>query len=443
MYGQTCKTHQFIFLHNCLLKGNCFWFSIQIVCSNRGVTGFAKITNKGISALLRLLIPTNSSMASNNTTSGKTAVNDVSDTGWQTPYGKATKRRREESPRMQRSKRQADVTTLENRNMFSELSTDEDDDNNNDQQQNTNNINEPKPPPIIIPNVSNIKLMTTKLLSIISKDDFSYKSLRDGQIRLMIKSIDSYRKVVKYLDEKNINYHTYQVKQERAYRVVIKGVHFSTPVDDLKIEIESYGHEVRNIINAKSRINKQPLSMFFVDLEPKANNKDVYNIRAIDNVIVNVETPKKVEDLVQCHRCQMFGHTKSFCRNPFRCVKCGLSHSTLECTKSKEMPPQCVHCLEHHTASYRGCKIYKELVMKRKNNQSNFRTQRQSYAFNSNNPHVDSNQNHFSYAEAVRHNPTQQSADPFKNIENLLQKQIELTNSLINMMSMVLSKLCK
>lgn len=157
----------------------------------------------------------------------------------------------------------------------------------------------------------------------------------------------------------------------------------------------------------------------------------------------DIEPPKKVDEIVQCHRCQQFGHTKSFCRNPFRCVKCGLSHSTPECTKPKETPAQCVNCLQYHTASYRGCKIYKDLVLKRKQNQGNTHPQQRNYSFNINNPHVETTQHQYSYSEALRNNPAQQSSDSFKNIEMLLQKQLELTNSLLNMMSLVLTKLCK
>jgi hypothetical protein len=35
------------------------------------------------------------------------------------------------------------------------------------------------------------------------------------------------------------------------------------------------GHKVRNIINGRHRIIKQPLNIFFVDLEPASNNKDI------------------------------------------------------------------------------------------------------------------------------------------------------------------------
>ena len=46
-------------------------------------------------------------------------------------------------------------------------------------------------------------------------------------------------------------------------------------------------------------------------------------------------------------------------------------HSTAEYTKSYETPPQCVHCLRNHTASYNGSEVYQKLINKRTNIQNN------------------------------------------------------------------------
>jgi len=43
------------------------------------------------------------------------------------------------------------------------------------------------------------------------------------------------------------------------------------------------GHNVRNIINAQHRTPKEPLNLFFADLEPAENNKEKYNIKALQN----------------------------------------------------------------------------------------------------------------------------------------------------------------
>lgn len=298
----------------------------------------------------------------------------------------------------------------------------------------------PKPPPIFIPNVDDIGKMVIKISKIIPSSDFYYKSLRDGQVRLNIKTVDCYRKVVKYFDNMNIKYHTYQLKQERAYTVVLKGLHPSTPVEDIKAKLLVLGHQVRSIRNIISRSSKQPLPMFFVDLDPNSNNKDIYNLREFDNAIIQVEAPKKFNDIVQCFRCQEFGHTKTYCRKPFRCVKCGLTHSTVECSKLPNTPPQCVHCLKNHTASYKGCEVYQKLINKKEHRIGRNVPEPQNY--NNNYFFTPPTQNdRLTYAQVAGTNDGVNNV--LQKIESMLEKQIELTSTLMNMMSMLISKLCK
>lgn len=58
-------------------------------------------------------------------------------------------------------------------------------------------------------------------------------------------------KLIRHLCDENIVHHTYQLKQDRAYRVVIRNLHHSVPLDDIKQELHDKGHIVRNIINAR------------------------------------------------------------------------------------------------------------------------------------------------------------------------------------------------
>lgn len=325
-----------------------------------------------------------------------------------------------------------DEPITSNNNRFSELDAEDD-----SQPLEENPL---KPPPIFIPCVDDIRKMIQCLASIIPQVDFNYKSLRDGQIKLLVKTIESYRKVVKYLESKNICFHTYQLKNERSYRVVLKGLHHTTSTTDIKGELLSMGHKVRCVTNVRSQITKNPLPMFFVDLDPSPNNNKIYDVKYISNAVVSIEPQRKTNDIVQCHRCQQFGHTKGYCKKPFVCVKCGMDHSTAECTKSKDVPPKCVHCLQNHTANYKGCQVYKSL---RQKINSNYRVNRQQFAMNShesymrNLQYTNYNNCHTgaSYAEALKQNKESETST-LKNIENMF-------GQLMNMLTLLISKLCK
>lgn len=380
---------------------------------------------------------------SNNGVNLSDDTSDEDDSNWQAV---TKKRKTSRSPIGFLHKRQQidETATPSTSNRFSALAA-------NDKESNGNNSSsqptEPKPPPIFIPNVDNIGKMISCLSKVIANSDFNFKCLRDGQVRLMTKTIESYRKVVRHFESSKICYHTFQLKKDRAYRVVIKGLHHSTAISDIKAKLLSLGHQVRSVRNVISRKTKEPLSMFFVDLDPSENNKDVYNIHSIDNAIFTVEPPKRFDDIVQCFRCQEYGHTKSYCRKPFRCVKCGLDHSTTECTKPANTPAKCVHCLSNHTASYKGCLIYQKLVSNKNNSNNRYSNERTIY--NPSNVNHGQNQyeninasNAYTYSQAVRGEQPGEN-NLLNKIEAMLAKQIELTNTLMNMMSMLMSKLCK
>lgn len=338
-----------------------------------------------------------------------------------------------------------------NVNKFATLADDEENDNDDDNMENEKII---KPPPMFVNNVTNINKMIKCICSVISGNEFNYKSLNDGQVKLNIKSVDAYRKLTKYFDSNKLSYHTYQLKSDRAYRFVIKGLHHTTNVEDIKADLLLKGHAVRFVTNVKSKFSKNPLPMFYVDIDPSPNNKKVFEIREINRCVVQIEPPKSTNEIVQCHRCQQYGHTKSYCKRPFVCVKCGLGHPSSDCPKEAETPPRCVHCLQQHTASYRGCEIYQKLLKKRLadrrpvvNNQFSFNENdfpslhpnyKQSQGRTYTNP------NNFTPGETYANVGSQNVNNSiFKNIENLLNKQIELTNTLMNMMSLLINKLCK
>jgi hypothetical protein len=81
--------------------------------------------------------------------------------------------------------------------------------------------------------------------------------------------------MIREFNEQHIYHHTYQLKEERAYRIVIHYLHHSTDLDDNKQELAELGHTACNIINVRHKLTKEPLNFFFVDLEPAQNNKNI------------------------------------------------------------------------------------------------------------------------------------------------------------------------
>jgi len=135
----------------------------------------------------------------------------------------------------------------------------------------------PLSPPIFIKTeIMQFNLFCKSIKQLTQPDGFLCKSSVNG-LKLNTYTTDSYHKTEKFLKEKKVNFHTYQLKDKKSYRVVIRHLHF-TPVDTIKDELNSKGFSVRNIINALHYQTKNPLPLFFVDLEPSPSNKDIFAI---------------------------------------------------------------------------------------------------------------------------------------------------------------------
>ena len=78
-----------------------------------------------------------------------------------------------------------------------------------------------KPPPIFLHGVLNFTEMMKSLTEVVEERQFFTKSLANNVIKLACLTPDTYRNIVTHYKEKNMYYHTYQLKEERAFRVVL------------------------------------------------------------------------------------------------------------------------------------------------------------------------------------------------------------------------------
>jgi hypothetical protein len=79
------------------------------------------------------------------------------------------------------------------------------------------------------------------------------------------------------------------------------------------------GHIARNVFNFRHLLTKAPLPLYFVDLEPCDNIKNIFDLKFLCNMKITVEAPRKKNSIVRCTRYQSYGHTKTYCARPFVC----------------------------------------------------------------------------------------------------------------------------
>jgi len=198
-------------------------------------------------------------------------------------------------------------------------------------------------PPIYVSEIQNIELFT-ELLNEKVGEYFTVKTNANNTVRIKINSVEGYRKSITLLENLkkdktvgNIEFHSYRLKKDRPYEVYIRNLHPSTTPQEIASEVEKMGHRPVRITNVQ--INKRhngtkqtiKLPLFQVQLEPKDNNKNIFEIKTLAYTVVKIEEPKPKKELPQCKKCQDYGHTRNYCSHEAKCVKCGNAHLTANC----------------------------------------------------------------------------------------------------------------
>ena len=134
----------------------------------------------------------------------------------------------------------------------------------------------------------------------------------------------------------------------------------------------------------KDRLNENQLSPKDIyrfnkkgSTEPSKNVKVTFGLKSEKDHLIShgfgiysqhfkVFENKPLPSVLQCYKCQGFGHNFFDCaKSESVCLRCGGNHRLSSCTTKKE-EAKCANCAGNHPASYRGCTKYKEALMSAK-----------------------------------------------------------------------------
>jgi hypothetical protein len=107
--------------------------------------------------------------------------------------------------------------------------------------------------------------------------------------------------VIKYLKENSVSFHSFQSKELKPYRAVIRNLHPTTDISAIKDELLFNGLYTRNIMPVTHKLTKTPLPIFFVDLESGPTNSDIFKITSLCYTKVKIEPAHAKKDIPQCH----------------------------------------------------------------------------------------------------------------------------------------------
>lgn len=148
---------------------------------------------------------------------------------------------------------------VETNNLYEKLSDEKTSEKSGKLDINVNRI-ETKSPPIFVEGVENI-IPLKQLLENIAKDKYSIKILRNNQVKIQPLSSEKYLPIMEALKKKGTQGFTYQRKNNRKFKVVLRNMHSTTNLEELKEEIENKNHKVIKITNILHAKTKEPLPL--------------------------------------------------------------------------------------------------------------------------------------------------------------------------------------
>ncbi|CAH2014278.1 unnamed protein product [Acanthoscelides obtectus] len=166
-------------------------------------------------------------------------------------------------------------------------------------------------------------------------------------IRILPKTEDDYRRIVRLFREKDVPHHTFPLPSERNIHAVVRGIPAMFSELEIKRELEQRGYTPLHVIRLK-RSGGAPMPLVVVIL-PK--------IEKLLGLAIRVEVQKNSRLIGQCHRCQRYGHAQSYCTAPPKCLKCGSDHMTHLCPLTGQEERKCTNCGGAHPANSPTCRF--------------------------------------------------------------------------------------
>lgn len=220
-------------------------------------------------------------------------------------------------------------------------------------------------PPIIVKKLPNGNFFEQnhKLQSLLNQPmKISYSS--EG-IKYHTSCRSDYDKLYSTLQNENLSFYSYEPRETRLLQVVIKRLPTFIEPSVLKEELQKLNFAVEHVRqmtvpeqSSDGTPMRRPIPVWVVTLPNNEHSRTIYQLFDINNHVIKVESYRPTPHVIQCHKCQNFGHTSRRCNLQTRCVKCSNSHLFSECpSKGPDHTPKCANCGGSHTSSYSQCPV--------------------------------------------------------------------------------------
>lgn len=227
-----------------------------------------------------------------------------------------------------------------------------------------------KIPPVIIYDKLNGSLIN-KIHDLI-KD--VYMKFKGNRFEVFTKTLSDYNKVLEFAKTNKQQHYTFTPKENKELKLVLKNLPPSISETDIK---EDLGDKNLQVNSVKQLFKKNDngitikLPIYIVCFAPNTNKTNVFSVKSVCHCLIVWEKYKSKIQILQCYKCQSFGHSSKNCFKTPKCVKCAGPHPSSDCIDSTSVVIKCANCGEPHSANNKACSVFKKVCEKRAVSQSN------------------------------------------------------------------------
>ncbi|GBM13938.1 putative RNA-directed DNA polymerase from transposon BS [Araneus ventricosus] len=170
----------------------------------------------------------------------------------------------------------------------------------------------------------------------------------NGYIKIFTISIEQYQRVQSTLKVQGFDYYLVRPIDKRPLKVVIKDLPLDHDTDVIKNCLKKHGFVIGKVTSLTQFRTRQPLPFFLVEVgksEISTKSEEIFKLQNLNHLSITVDPYRGRKKTIQCFKCNRFNHTAELCSMTPRCLKCGQSHTTIECEiKQRIEKPICINC---------------------------------------------------------------------------------------------------
>lgn len=214
-----------------------------------------------------------------------------------------------------------------------------------------------RPPPIVVHGQFDGMATINGLLKTKLSGPFHWRNTPNSS-GLYLANRQDWEACKEMLRENSVEFHTFSMKEDKNHAFVLRGLFQEVDVGDIMAEIKEQDIPVKEVFRMKG--TRYPA--YLVVTSAETTIKRIEAVRYISYTKVRWERHYNSKMIIQCHRCQAWGHATANCNAVPKCLKCAATHLTRDCTKDPNLPAKCVNCGGAHPANNTTCSVYQRKI---------------------------------------------------------------------------------